>query len=103
MQLLEARNGGKDSTVNSYCQVNILRKDQKIKMKMKWQCFKPLFLHCEGWIGPGTAWANEVKFLWNLFQSSIDPSTLDSESNALPLNHGGPLRTDQAEFLLNRT
>ena len=30
--------------------------------EMKCQCFRPLFLHYEGWIGRGTAWANEVKF-----------------------------------------
>ena len=53
--------------------------------EMKCRCFGPLFLRYEGWIGPGTAWANEVKFLWNLPQSSIDPSTLDSESNAVSM------------------
>ena len=38
--------------------------------------------------GTGTARANEVKFLWNLLQSSIDRSILDSESSALPMDHG---------------
>ena len=48
------------------------------------------FLHYEGWIGPrGTAWANEVKFLWNFPQSSIDSATFYSESSALLLYHGG--------------
>ena len=38
-------------------------------------------------LGRETAWANEVKFLQNLPQSSIDPSNLDSESSALPEDH----------------
>ena len=58
------------------------------------KCFRPLFLHYEGWIGPGTAWANEVKFLWNLPQSSIEPATFYSESSALPLDHGGGKKTE---------
>ena len=33
------------------------------------------FVHYKGWIGPRTAWANEVIFLWNLPQGSIDPTT----------------------------
>ena len=48
------------------------------------------FFHCEGWIGSGTAWANEVKFLWNLSQSGIEPVPFYSESSTLPLDHGGP-------------
>ena len=47
-------------------------------------------LHWEGWSGPGTTWAN-VKFLWNLPQSSIEPAIIYSESSVLPLDHGGPL------------
>ena len=59
---------------------------------MKWNAgiLGHFFLHYEGWIGPGTAWANEVKFLWNLPQSSIEPATFYSESSALPLDHGCP-------------
>ena len=54
-------------------------------------CVLGTFLHYECWIGPGTAWVNEVKFfLWNLPQGSIEPATLDSESSAQPLDHGGP-------------
>ena len=49
--------------------------------EMKCRCFRPLFLHYEGCIGPRTAWANEVKFLWNLPQSSIEPATFYSESS----------------------
>ena len=39
--------------------------------KLKWNAvvLGP-FLHYEGWIEPGTAWAND-KFLWNLPQSTI--------------------------------
>ena len=57
--------------------------------------FQATFLHYEGWIGPGTVWANEVKSLWNLPQSSIEPATFYSESSTLPLDHGGPLYLEQ--------
>ena len=40
--------------------------------------FYATFLHYEGWIGPGTAWANEAKILWNLPQSIIEPATFYS-------------------------
>ena len=53
--------------------------------KMKWNAgvIDHFFLY-EGWTGPGTAWANEVKFLWKLPQSSIKPAIFYSESNAVP-------------------
>ena len=62
---------------------------------MKWNempVFSDTFLHYESWIGPGITWANEVKFLWNLPQSSIDPATFYSDSSVLPLDHGSPQR-----------
>ena len=59
---------------------------------MKWNAgvSSHFFLHYEGWIGSGKPWANEVTFLWNLSQSSIEHSTLNSKSSALLLDNGGP-------------
>ena len=66
---------------------------------MKWNAgvLGHIFLQSEGWIGPETAWANKVKFLWNLPQSSIEPATFYSVSSALPLDHGGPLKDSVTE------
>ena len=47
---------------------------------MKMAVFYATFLHYEGWIGLGTAWANDVKLLWNLPQSSIQPLTFYADS-----------------------
>ena len=58
--------------------------------EMKCRCFRPLVCTMRDWIGPGTAWANEVKFLWNLPQSSIEPTTFYSQFSALPLDHDAP-------------
>ena len=93
--------------VNSYC--SCLYHDQfiwmcvhedmtyintyKWNMYVKWNAsvLGP-FLCYEGWIGPGTAFANEIKFfLWNFPQSSIEPATFYSESSTLPLDHGSLL------------
>ena len=48
------------------------------------------FFTVKGWIGPVTVWINYVNFVWNLPQSSIDRSTIDSESN-VPLDGSFPL------------
>ena len=54
--------------------------------------FRSHFLHYEGSIGTGTAWANEVKFLWNLPHCSIEPSNFYYKHSVLSLHHGGPTK-----------
>ena len=64
--------------------------------KWKWnesRCFRLLFaLWWMNWAG--MAWANEVKFLWNVPQISTEPATYYSESSVLRLDHGGPLKEE---------
>ena len=64
------------------------------KETMKWNAsvLGHFFCTIKAELGRGQPGLIRWNFLWNLSQSSIDLSTLDSESSALLLDHGGPAK-----------
>ena len=74
-----------------------------VEMKMKWNAsvLGHFFLHYEGWIESGTAWANEVKFLRNLPPSSIEPAIFYSWVQRATADHGEWLKWPFCKFCLS--